>query len=146
MASDRASPTDTVTGTAAPSSDTESSETLISMTMSMKQVDEVSGDKEPVVKLPLRPSTAPPAIQTPTTVPSEPLLNNTTPSQVMAASLGPNSDAKAEAEGVKKRGNEILLDETIALTDLRPVYPLSRRALQESVYPNTNPHLISKPS
>jgi len=139
MASDRASSTDTVMGTAASSSDTESSETLTFKTITTEQVDEISGDEKPIVNLPPRPSTAPPAIQTPT-MPSEPLLNDITPNQAVAVAVEP------EVEGVKKGGNEILLDETIALTNLRPTYPVSRRTLQESVYPNRVPAVILKSS
>lgn len=144
MASDRASPTDTAIGTAVSGSDTGSSETMVLKNITTEQVAKISGDKEPTVKLSSRPSTAPPASQTQIIMSSKLLLDDDIPSQAMAASVEPGSDAKAEVKGVKKHGNEIFLDETIALTNLRPVYPVSRRALQELVHPSIISDVIPK--
>ncbi|MCJ1244099.1 formin y 2 domain containing 1 [Trapelia coarctata] len=130
MASERASPTDTIATTTL-SSDSESSGTLVLTAMTMNQVEEKPGLEKPIVKLLPRPSTAPPAIQTPPTIPTEPLPNDAAPNPAVVAPVESTLDAKADVNAVTTSGNEIFIDETTTLTGLPPVYPISRRALQE---------------
>jgi len=153
MASERASPTYTIATTTL-SSDNESSKTMVLIAATMDQIEQKPGVERPIVKLPPRPSTAPPAIQTPTAIPSvetpqalpsESLPNDAALSPAVIAPVEPALNAKGDVNAMKKTGNQIFIDETTALTGLPPVYPVSKRALQELVYPNTHPHFIIQP-
>ena len=142
MASEQLSPRDTMAGTVATNSGLVSPETLVYTTVIIDLEDNAPRVEKPVVKLPPRPSTAPPtspvtpatpAFLAPVVTPSESPLKDTAPGSAAPASAESNLDAKAEEDGVKKRRNEIFIHEDAAVTGSPPVYPVSRRALQESV-------------
>ena len=107
------------------------------LTVTMNQVEQKTGVTTSIlVMLPPRPSTAPPEIQTPPTIPEEYLQKDAAPASTATASVELNLEANVDVKSVKKRGNEIFIDETTALTGLSPMYPVSKRALQESVFLN----------